>query len=108
MPTAFGEFGEGLLNVSKVKTGRVTVARMSNTGDRYCLHLAGGEAFSPRAWKEAGWTPPAPQLPSLDINFDGDTEVFIQKVLGQHYIISYGEHAQAFVDLCGILGVEVM
>ena len=108
MPTAFGEFGEGLLNVSKIKTGRVTVARFSSTGDRYSLHITTGEAVTPRAWEEAGWTPPAPRLPSLEINFDCDTDDFIQNVSGQHYIISYGEHVEVFADLSGILGVEVV
>ena len=28
MPNAFGDFGEGLLNVSKLKTGKVTLCRL--------------------------------------------------------------------------------
>jgi hypothetical protein len=67
-----------------------------------------GEAKTPRAWEEAGWTPPAPQLPSLEIVLDGDVEEFIQQVLSQHYIISYGDNTEALRDLCGILGVEVL
>ena len=108
MPTAFGEFGEGLLNVSKLKTGPVTIARLTSTGDRYALHMATGEAVAPRAWEEAGWAPPAPQLPSLEINLHGDTEAFIQNVLGQHYIISYGDNTAELTDLCKILGVEII
>jgi L-fucose isomerase-like protein len=108
MPTAFGEFGEGLLNVSRVKTGRVTLARLGYTGDRYTLHVATGDAVTPRLWEEAGWTPPAPRLPSLEVNFDGEVEPFIQNVLGQHYILSYGDHVEAMRDLCAILGVEVV
>lgn len=118
LPTAFGEFGEGLLNVSKVKTGPVTLARLAlthgrdrpchETGPRYVMHLATGEARTPRPWEEAGWTPPAPQLPSLEIALDGDVEVFIQTVMSQHYIISYGDHTEALRDLCGLLGVEVI
>lgn len=108
MPTAFGEFGEGLLNVSKVKTGRVTLARLTYTGDRYGMHIATGEARTPRKWEEAGWAPPAPQLPSLEITLDGPVEEFVQKVLGQHYILSYGDHREALVDLCRLLGVEVL
>ncbi len=108
MPTAFGEFGEGLLNVSRVKTGRVTLARLTYTGNRYGMHIATGEARSPRKWEEAGWAPPAPQLPSLEIVLDGPIDDFIQKVLGQHYILSYGDHREALVDLCNLLGVEVI
>ncbi|NLX95510.1 MAG: hypothetical protein GXY83_04980 [Rhodopirellula sp.] len=108
MPTAFGEFGEGLLNVSKVKTGRITLARLTHTGDRYGMHIATGEARRPRKWEEAGWAPPAPQLPSLEITLDGPIDEFIQKVLGQHYIVSYGDHREAMVDLCRLLGVEIV
>ncbi len=108
MPTAFGEFGEGLLNVSEVKTGPVTLARLTHTGDRYMMHIVTGEAKTPRAWEEAGWTPPAPQLPSLEIVLDDDVEEFIAQVLSQHYIISYGDNTEELRDLCAILGVEVL
>jgi hypothetical protein len=63
----FGVLSEGLLNVSQVKTGRVTLCRLTNTGNRYAMHLAAGEAQKPRPWEEAGWAPPAPRLPSLGI-----------------------------------------
>jgi L-fucose isomerase-like protein len=108
LPTAFGEFGEGLLNVSKIKTGKITVARLTSTGNRYQMHVAMGEAITPRKWEEAGWAPPAPQLPSLEVKLDGDVAEFLQKVGGQHYIISYGDNRQLFGDLCQILGVAVI
>ena len=105
MPTAFGEFGEGLLNVSKVKTGPVTLARLTYSGDRYSMHIVTGEAVDPPAWEEAGWTPPAPQLPSLEVHLDEPIDIFAQKVLGQHYIISYGDNVAALEDLCRLLDV---
>jgi L-fucose isomerase-like protein len=108
LPNAFGDFGEGLLNVSRVKTGRVTLARLTHSGDRYALHLATGEALTPRPWEEAGWAPPAPQLPSLEIILDGPVEGFVQQVLSQHYFISYGDNTEALRDLCRILGVDVI
>ena len=108
MPTAFGEFGEGLLNVSKVKTGKVTLARLTCTAGRYALHLVTGDAATPRAWEEAGWRPPAPQLPSLEIALHAPMADFTQKVLGQHYILSYGDNTESLKDLCAILGVDVM
>ncbi len=108
MPNSFGEFGEGLLNVSKIKTGKVTLARLSSTGNKYCMHVITGEGKSPRKWEEAGWQPPAPQLPGLEIILDKPVEDFMRKVLGQHYIISYGNNLREFEDLCSILGVEMM
>ena len=108
MPTAFGEFGEGLLNVSKIKTGRITLARLGHTGDRYMMHVATGEAVAPRKWEEAGWSLPAPQLPSLEVILDQPVDKFLDNVLGQHYIFAYGDHTEVLNDLCRILGVEMV
>jgi len=108
MPNAFGSFGEGLLNVSKLKTGKVTIARLAPCGAGYGLHVVTGEAVAPIPWEEAGWAPPAPQLPSLDVKLDAPVEEFIAKVMSQHYIISYGDNRAGLLDLCSILGVETV
>ena len=107
MPNAFGEFGEGLLNVSKLKTGEVTIARLSYSGDQYTMHIVNGQAQTPIKWEEAGWTPPAPQLPSLEVILNTSIEDFMQKVASQHYIISYGDNRQLLENLCGILNIKV-
>ncbi|MFA7157741.1 MAG: hypothetical protein WC299_00445 [Kiritimatiellia bacterium] len=108
LPNAFGGFGEGLLNVSRLKTGPVTIARMGYGGGDYCLHVMTGRAKAPRRWEEAGWAPPAPRLPSLEIDFDGDTENFIQNVLGQHYILAYGDQRAKYRDLCALLDIRLI
>jgi L-fucose isomerase-like protein len=106
LPNAFGSFGEGLLNVSAIKTGRVTLARLGMAGGDYRMHVVTGEAQRPILWEEAGWAPPAPRLPSLDIVIDGSMEDFTGKVMGQHYILSYGDNREGLSDLCSILGIE--
>ena len=108
MPNAFGNFGEGLLNVSKLKTGLVTLARLGYANGRYCLHMTTAQARTPRQWEEAGWAPPAPQLPSLEMIFDYPVEEFVQKVMSQHYIISYGDNRALLKDLCAILNITVL
>jgi len=108
LPNSFGSFGEGLLNVSKMKTGRVTVARLDTSAGEYVFHAAAGNARSPMKWEEAGWAPPAPQLPSLEIDFDSGNERFIQNVMSQHYIISYGDRTQDYRALCGLLGIRFL
>ena len=108
MPTSFGQLSGSLLNVSQVKTGRVTLCRLGSTGDRYMMHILTGEAITPRKWEEVGWEPPAPQLPGLEIVLDSPVEEFAQKVLSQHYILSYGDNSKALGDLCGLLGVEII
>ena len=106
--TAFGLFSEGVLNVSTIKTGKVTLCRLASRGDRYRLHIVTGQAVTPRSWEEAGWAPPAPQLPSLEVILDSPVEEFAEKVLGQHYILAYGDIRPALVDLCKLLGIEVI
>ena len=61
LPSSFGDFGEGVLNVSKVKTGKVTLCRLTHRGERYWMHIVTGEAVAPRKWEECGWAPPAPR-----------------------------------------------
>jgi L-fucose isomerase-like protein len=106
--TAFGQFSEGILNVSPVKTGRVTLCRLASRGDRYRMHIVTGQALKPRPWEEAGWTPPAPQLPSLEVVLDTPVTDFAQKVLGQHYILAYGDQRGLLEALCRLLKIEII
>lgn len=107
MPAAFGELSEGILNVSKVKPGTVTLCRLISNGDRYAMHMVLGEGKTPPKWEEAGWTQPAPQLPGLKIELE-DVEDFTQKVMCQHYIVSYGDNRERIKNLCDILGIEIL
>jgi len=107
MPAAFGELSEGILNVSRVKTGTVTLCRLTCIDGEYFMHMVKGEGITPRKWEEAGWTQPAPQLPGLEILLD-DVESFAENVMCQHYIVSYGDNTELIENLCDILGIEVI
>ncbi len=107
MPAAFGELSEGILNVSRVKTGTVTLCRLTCIDGEYFMHMVKGEGITPRKWEEAGWTQPAPQLPGLEILLD-DVENFAENVMCQHYIVSYGDNTELIENLCDILGIEVI
>ncbi len=107
MPAAFGELSEGILNVSKVKTGTVTMCRLTYDDGMYYMHMVTGEGITPRKWEEAGWTQPAPQLPGLEILLD-DVESFAQNVMCQHYIVSYGDNTEKIKNLCDILGIQII
>lgn len=107
MPAAFGELSEGILNVSKVKTGTVTMCRLFCENGKYKMHLVVGDGKTPPKWEEAGWTQPAPQLPGLQVFMD-NVEKFAQNVMCQHYIISYGDNTAKITDLCNILGIEII
>ena len=107
VPAAFGELSEGILNVSKVREGVVTMCRLVYTDGGYFMHMVKGEGRRAPKWEEAGWTQPAPQLPGLEI-FLEDVEAFAENVMCQHYIISYGDIREAIKDLCDILGIKVI
>ena len=104
---AFGGIPGGLLNISTLKTGKLTVARLSNTGSEYTMHVCTGEGKL-KAWEEAGWDKPAPQLPSLDIFLDVPVEEFTQKISGQHYIIAYGDHTEKIRNFCYLAGIKIV
>ncbi len=106
MPNAFGSFGEGLLNVSKLKTGPVTISRLARSGSRFIMHSVKGEATTPETWEEAGWAPPAPQLPSLEVTFEGKADDFVSQVLGQHYILTYGNQQQRLAEYCRLNDID--
>lgn len=107
MPAAFGELSEGILNVSRVKPGTVTMCRLTYDDGEYYMHMVVGEGITPRKWEEAGWTQPAPQLPGLEILLP-DVEGFADNVMCQHYIISYGDNTARIEKLCDMLGIHVI
>jgi L-fucose isomerase-like protein len=90
-----------------MKTGRLTMARLSNKGSEYTMHICTGEGKL-KKWEEAGWAQPAPQLPSLEIFIDKPVEDFAQKISGQHYIIAYGDHSEALKDFCYLNGIKIV
>ena len=107
MPAAFGELSEGILNVSRVKGGELTMARLTYMDGEYYMHIVNGFGKTPPRWEEAGWTQPAPQLPGLEIEIENVPD-FADKVMCQHYIISYGNNRAAIEELCSILNIKVI
>lgn len=106
-PAAFGELSQSLLNVSKVKTGLLTMCRLTFTDGKYYLHMVTGEGTTPETWEECGWDKPAPQLSGLKVLLS-DTEKFAENVMGQHYIISYGDNTQIIKEYCKLVGIEII
>ena len=109
LPAAFGLLNTSLLNVSKVKTGYVTCARLVYLKGKYKMHVYTAEAKEPPAWNEYGWDDPAPQLPSLEVFPDSCTvEEFAQNVSCQHVIVAYGNYVEALKDFCKMLNIEMI
>lgn len=107
LPAAFGMLSQGILNVSKVKTGMLTMSRLVYKDGRYIMHLILGNGKEPPKWEECGWDSPAPQLSALEIELD-DVERFAENVACQHYVITYGDNRKKVAELCSILGIEVL
>ena len=104
LPAAFGLLDQGILNVSKVKTGTVTLSRLIFKNGRYVMQMLKGRGKTPPAWEECGWDQPAPQLSALEIELD-DVPRFAERVACQHYIVTYGDNRAAIADLCRVLGI---
>ena len=109
LPAAFGLLNSSLLNVSKVKTGYITAARLAYVNGWYKMHVYTAEAKTPPAWNEFGWDDPAPQLPSLEVFPDScSVEEFAQNVCSQHVIFAYGDHVEAIADFCEMMDIELV
>jgi L-arabinose isomerase len=107
-PTGFGNLSQGLLNVSKPKTGRMTICRLGSADGNYEMHIVTGQAVTAGKWEEAGWEPPAPMLPSLEFIPDTGVDDLAAKVMSQHCIITYGDNRQVLENICFILGITVI
>ena len=107
LPAAFGELSQGLLNVSRVKEGELTMCRLSCLNGQFTMHVLKGRGVTPETWEECGWDKPAPQLPGLKIEL-ADTGDFASKVMGQHYIISYGDNVRNITEYCRMNGIRVI
>ena len=70
------------------------------------MHVVKGNGVTPETWEECGWDKPAPQLAGLKVELN-DTEDFANKVLGQHYIISYGDNVKAISEYCKMNDIEI-
>ena len=109
LPTAFGLLSQSLLNVSKVKTGLVTCMRLVYQDGRYGMHMYLADAKTPATWEECGWTPPAPQLPSLEVfPLDCTVEEFAEKVSSQHVIVCYGDYRAAVRTFCKLMDIDLL
>lgn len=107
IPAAFGALNQGILNVSKVKTGVVTMSRLTYMNGKYIMQMVLGDGKTPPKWEECGWDQPAPQLSALEIELPS-VERFADNVACQHYIITYGDNRAKIKNLCRILGIDVV
>ncbi len=103
-----GEYNTGISNVSKLKTGHVTFARLFEEDGKYKMFLTTGEAMPNPKWTEHGWCEPTPDFPAVLLKPNMDMQHYQEVVPGQHVIMVYGEHEKDMELFCKFMDIEVV
>jgi L-fucose isomerase-like protein len=96
----------GIVQCSKMKKGRMTLACLSEDGDGYRMHIVTGEGKEPPQWVEMGV--PLPPWPSVKFYPDGSVRNILDHVQSQHFAAVYGEYVEELVNLCNLLGIKTV
>ncbi len=103
-----GEFNTGISNVSQMKTGTVTYARLFETHGRFKMFLGLGEAKPNPKWTEAGWCEPTPDFPSFLLEPGMDLQRYQETVPGQHILVVYGDWLKDMEMFCRFMDIDVV
>jgi len=86
-----------------LKPGRVTVARLSQSGGTYRLVIGSGEMLR---------APVSFQGTSGVLRFDSPVDDVLDSIMGQglehHFCLAYGDHAEALTALAAMLDLPVI
>jgi L-fucose isomerase len=97
---------QGLVFCSPMKTGRLTLACLSEVAAGYRMHIATGEGKEPPQWVEMGV--PLPSWSSVKFYPDGSVRSILDHVQSQHFAAVYGDYAGELLDLCYLLDIETV
>jgi L-fucose isomerase-like protein len=97
---------DGLVFCSKMKTGRLTLACLSEDHEGYRMHIVTGEGKTPPQWVEMGV--PLPSWSSVKFYPDGNVRSILDHVQSQHFAAVFGDHADVLVELCTLLDIKVI
>jgi L-fucose isomerase-like protein len=96
----------GIVQCSRMKTGRLTLACLSEDGEGYRMHIVSGEGKSPPQWVEMGV--PLPSWPSVKFYPDAGVRSILDHVQSQHFAAGLGDYVQPLLDLCSLLDIKVV
>lgn len=97
----------GLMNVSELETGKVTLLNLSVKKGQMYIHLVTGNAKTPENFQEEGWKDgKGPKIPALEIELDEDIEKFQDNIAGPHYIVAYGDITELMKLYCTFTGIK--
>lgn len=101
-----GEANTGVSNVSKVKTGLVTFARLYHENNQFKMFISRGLAQDCPKWTELGWSTPTPDFPSVKLQLEMPVQKYLETVPGQHIVMVYGDWKEQLVELCNLLRIQ--
>jgi L-fucose/D-arabinose isomerase len=97
---------KGLVFCTKMKTGRMTLACLSEDNAGYRMHIAAGEGKSPPQWVEMGVS--LPSWPSVKLYPDTSVRSILDHVQSQHFAAVFGDYTAELRDLCYLLGIRTV
>ena len=97
---------QGLVFCTPMRTGRMTLACLSEDRSGYRMHIATGEAKKPPQWVEMGV--PLPSWPSVKLFPDTSVRSILDHVQSQHFAAVFGDFAGELKDLCYLLGIQTV
>jgi L-fucose isomerase len=96
----------GIVQCSRMKIGRLTLACLSEDSEGYRMHIVSGEGKEPPQWVEMGV--PLPPWPSMRFYPDSTVRSILDHVQSQHFAAVYGDYVQPLKDLCTLLNIKVV
>jgi L-fucose isomerase-like protein len=96
----------GLAHCSKLKTGRMTLACLSEDNEGYRMHIVTGDGRTPPQWVEMGVS--LPSWPSVKFFPDVPVRRILDHVQSQHFAMTYGNYVEELTDLCRLLGIRAI
>jgi L-fucose isomerase-like protein len=97
---------DGLVFCGPLRTGRMTLACLSEEAAGYRMHIVTGEGKTPPQWVEMGV--PLPSWPSVKFIPDGSVRSILDHVQSQHFAAVFGDYAAELVELCRLLEIKVI
>lgn len=97
---------DGLVFCGPMRTGRLTLACLSEDDQGYRMHIVTGEGKTPPQWVEMGV--PLPSWPSVKFYPDGSVRNILDHVQSQHFAAVFGDYADELADLCYLLDIKTV
>ena len=97
---------DGLAHCSRMKSGRLTLACLSEDADGYRMHVVTGEGRPAPQWVEMGV--PLPSWPSVQFYPDVPVRQILDHVQSQHFAAVFGDYAQELAYVCKLLKIGLV